>query len=45
MLTFAPHDLSLTDPTTGYLDFVLYTEPRHCVVTSSLNCASRRLRP
>ncbi|MFB7918058.1 hypothetical protein [Streptomyces sp. NPDC056061] len=36
-MTFEAHDLNLSDPTTGYLNFVLYTEPRLGVVASSLN--------
>ncbi|MFD9817336.1 hypothetical protein [Streptomyces sp. NPDC059080] len=31
------HDLNLTDPTKGYLQFVLYTEPRLGIVSGSLN--------
>ncbi|MCP9213267.1 hypothetical protein [Streptomyces cucumeris] len=36
-MTFKPVDLNLTDPTKGYLNFVLYTETRLGVATTSLN--------
>ncbi|WP_435059720.1 hypothetical protein [Streptomyces sp. bgisy060] len=36
-MTYGPVDLNLTDPTKGYLNFVLYTEPRIGIASSSLN--------
>ncbi|MFH8993071.1 hypothetical protein [Streptomyces sp. NPDC017940] len=36
-MTFEAHDLNLSDPTTGYLHFVLYTELQRGTVASSLN--------
>ncbi|MFL4910737.1 hypothetical protein ACJ6WF_48515 [Streptomyces sp. MMS24-I2-30] len=36
-MTFEPVDLNLTDPEKGYLHFVLYTEARLGVASSSLN--------
>ncbi|MGW2183978.1 hypothetical protein ACWCXX_39620 [Streptomyces sp. NPDC001732] len=36
-MPYEARDLNLTDPTKGYLNFVLYTEPQRGAVTSSLN--------
>ncbi|MFC9751239.1 hypothetical protein [Streptomyces niveus] len=36
-MTYEARDLNLTDPTTGYLHFVLYTEARLGIASSSLN--------
>lgn len=36
-MTFKAADLNLTDPDKGYLNFVLYTEPRHGIASSSQN--------
>ncbi|MGW0315402.1 hypothetical protein [Streptomyces flavidovirens] len=36
-MTYEPVDLNLTDPTKGFMHFVLYTEPRLGVASSSLN--------
>ncbi|OIJ95443.1 hypothetical protein [Streptomyces colonosanans] len=36
-MTFEPVDLNLTDPTKGYLNFVLYTEARLGIAATSLN--------
>ncbi|WP_411139032.1 hypothetical protein [Streptomyces sp. C10] len=36
-MTFEPVDLNLTDPTKGYLNFVLYTEARLGIASTSLN--------
>lgn len=36
-MTFEPRDLNLTDPEKGYLHFVLYTEARLGIASSSLN--------
>ncbi|MER6405939.1 hypothetical protein ABT269_20875 [Streptomyces viridosporus] len=36
-MTFEPADLNLTDPEKGYLNFVLYTEARLGIASSSLN--------
>ncbi|MEU5108439.1 hypothetical protein AB0H07_40325 [Streptomyces sp. NPDC021354] len=36
-MTFEPVDLNLTDPEKGYLHFVLYTEARLGIASSSLN--------
>ncbi|MFF4741286.1 hypothetical protein ACFY2W_36195 [Streptomyces sp. NPDC001262] len=36
-MTYQHHDLNLTDPTTGYLHFVVYTEPRLGIASNSLN--------
>ncbi|WP_236246985.1 hypothetical protein [Streptomyces sp. CC210A] len=36
-MTYEARDLNLTDPTKGYLNFVLYTEPRIGIASSSLN--------
>ncbi|MFB9608598.1 hypothetical protein ACFFTQ_37165 [Streptomyces roseofulvus] len=46
-MTYGPVDLNLTDPTKGYLNLVLYTEPRRGYASASLNARwrSRRSRP
>ncbi|MFD3651619.1 hypothetical protein ACFWVT_08000 [Streptomyces cyaneofuscatus] len=36
-MPYEARDLNLTDPTKGYLNFVLCTEPQRGAVTSSLN--------
>ncbi|MFF4531624.1 hypothetical protein ACFY1P_20425 [Streptomyces sp. NPDC001407] len=36
-MTYEPHDLNLTDPTKGSLDFILYTEARLGIASASLN--------
>jgi hypothetical protein len=36
-LPFEPVDLNLTDPEKGYLNFVLYTDARLGIASSSLN--------
>lgn len=36
-LPYEARDLNLTDPTKGYLNFVLYTEPQRGAASSSLN--------
>ncbi|MDT0485350.1 hypothetical protein [Streptomyces doebereineriae] len=36
-MTYEPVDLNLTDPTKGYLNFVLYTEARLGIASTSLN--------
>jgi hypothetical protein len=36
-LSYQPRDLNLTDPTKGYLNFVLYTEAQPGIASTSLN--------
>jgi hypothetical protein len=36
-LTYQARELNLTDPTNGYLHFVVYTEPRLSIASNSLN--------
>jgi hypothetical protein len=36
-LTFETPDLDLTDPTKGFLQFVVYAEPRLSIASNSLN--------
>ena len=36
-MTYEPVNLNLTDPTKGYLNFVLYTEARLGIASTSLN--------
>ncbi|WP_018555006.1 MULTISPECIES: hypothetical protein [unclassified Streptomyces] len=38
-MTYEPVDLNLTDPTNGFMHFVLYTEPSRSVAGASLNAA------
>ncbi|MFJ6686713.1 hypothetical protein [Streptomyces werraensis] len=36
-MTYDARNLNLTDPTTGYLHFIVYTEPRLSIASNSLN--------